>query len=246
MRLPMQQIFLYLLSLTSSLTTEKRFFYSQVEETKQTIEHIFLFKVKENTDQATIDYLFQELDNLRAIPGVHSLTTGPVNQTYSSSSPSLTFGVFFHSRFGTKEALNAYMNHPQHLKLNHDLTDPLLGDYMLIDWAFHHKEGILPTPQPGSAMRVTFLKLKEGVKLVESEKMEAFKVVGDELGRSVDQYTYGENFATSAKGFSVASLAVFLDVADLEKVGPCEKFAKRLNGKLNYWVEDILVLDYMV
>ncbi|KAL5729809.1 hypothetical protein ACHQM5_002707 [Ranunculus cassubicifolius] len=245
MRQAIQQIFLFLLSVTSSLTPRKLPLISLPSEveTKQTIEHIFLFRCKENTDQATINYLIQELDNLRAIPGVLSLTTGPVNRIYSSSTPSLDFGIFFHSRFETVEALNAYMHHPQHLKLNHDLTDPLLGDYMLIDWVFHQKAAI---PQPGSAMRVTFLKLKEGMNLVQSQKLEVFKVIGNHLGPSVEQYTYGENFAASAKGFSLASLAVFSDVNELEQAGSCEEVANQLKEKLNYLVLNILVIDYVV
>ncbi|KAL5706704.1 hypothetical protein ACHQM5_024837 [Ranunculus cassubicifolius] len=137
------------------------------------------------------------------------------------------------------------MHHPQHLKLNRELTDPLLGDYMLVDWVFNHKAVILPPPQPGSAMRVTFLKLKEGMNLVQSEKVEVFKVIADLLGRSVEEYTYGDNFATSAKGFSIASLAIFPDVNELAHVGSCEEVAKKLKEKLNDLVQNILVIDYM-
>ncbi|KAL5729810.1 hypothetical protein ACHQM5_002708 [Ranunculus cassubicifolius] len=245
MRQAIQQIFVFLLSISSSLTTRwPPVSFSADVETKQTIEHIFLFRCKENTDQATINYLIQELDNLRVIPGVLSLTTGPVNRLYSSSSPSLDFGIFFHSRFETKEALDAYMHHPQHLKLNHDLTDPLLGDYMLIDWVYYHKGEL--APPPGSAMRVTFLKLKQGLNLVQKEKSEVFKVIGNNLGRSVEQYTYGENFAIAAKGFSISSFAVFLDEEEMKRAGSCGELAKQLENELNHLVESVLVIDYVV
>ena len=74
--------------------------------------------------------------------------------------------------------------------------------------------------QPGSALKVSFLKLKEG--LGDGVRDEVSGVVGgikDRFG-GIRQFSYGENFSPArAKGFSIASIAVFDGKDELDGVG---------------------------
>ncbi|KAL5702021.1 hypothetical protein ACHQM5_027292 [Ranunculus cassubicifolius] len=212
----------------------------------QTIEHIVLFKTRDNTEQSKIDELIQGLDDLRNLDNVLHLTTGTVHKTPSSSLSS--FNVFLHSRYPTKLDLDNYMGSDQHLTLVKNVIRPINEDYMIVDWVYDHEDESLDHPSSGSALRVTFLKLKQGLlHLGEDEKTSVVKIVGEELGGgAVKQHTFGENYAALAKGFSIASLGVFANGDELEKAGSSEEFAEKLKAKLIDFVEDVFVVDYIV
>ncbi|KAL5701622.1 hypothetical protein ACHQM5_026939 [Ranunculus cassubicifolius] len=211
----------------------------------QTIEHVVLLKLKPNTDQSKIDTLMNGLSDLRSIDNVLHLTTGSVHKIRSSS---LNFDIFLHSRYPSKQDLDNYMASDQHMGLVNNLLGPVCDDFMIVDWVVDHDDQGLDHPPSGSAMRVSFLKLKEEVvKLGENEKGIVLKVVEEQLGGGlVKQHTFGENYADPAKGFSIGSLAVFPTVDELDKAGSSEEFADKLKKKLNDYVEDVIVVDYVV
>ncbi|KAL5701623.1 hypothetical protein ACHQM5_026940 [Ranunculus cassubicifolius] len=212
----------------------------------QTIEHVVLFKMKPNTDQSKIDALMKGLSELRSIDNVLHLTTGSVHKILSSSS--LKFDTFLHSRYPSKHDLDNYMACDQHMDLVNNLSDPVCEDFMIVDWVVDHDDEGLDHPPSGSAMRVTFLKLKEELlSLGESEKEIVLKMIEEQLGVClVKQHTFGENYAIHAKGFSIASLAVFANEDELDKAGSSEEFAERLKEKLKEFVENVFVVDYLV
>ncbi|XP_006598405.1 stress-response A/B barrel domain-containing protein UP3-like [Glycine soja] len=109
---------------------------------------------------------------------------------------------------------------------------------MVVDWV---AGGVnLPPLAKGSALRVSFLKLKESI--YEEVKDEALSVVrGMEHGVAgvLWQFSYDENFSPErAKGFTLASLAVFPEREELQSV--------ELDEGLGVVVEDVVVVDYVV
>ena len=119
---------------------------------------------------------------------------------------------------------------------------------MALDWVVEDLKGGLVIPPPGSAMRVTFFRLKEG--LEEHDRNEVLRVIREiqqELKEAV-QLTSGDNFSPGrAKGFSVASLAVFPGLCELEAVdfnGDIGSYQK--NDKIKEYLESVVVLDFVV
>ncbi|KAL5707979.1 hypothetical protein ACHQM5_018823 [Ranunculus cassubicifolius] len=128
------------------------------------------------------------------------------------------------------------MAHPTHTKLVSELLEPITEDFMTVNWVAHHNEPLVKPP-PGSAIRVTFLKMKEDQKLGGTAKEE----VGKHLSESADEATFGENYSTDAKGFSFASLAVFPSVKKLKAA--TDEITK--HEKLKD-MEDFVIVDYIV
>ncbi|KAK9948058.1 hypothetical protein M0R45_003647 [Rubus argutus] len=160
------------------------------------IEHIVLFKVKDNTDPSKI------------LP--------------------FAFTHLLQSRYKTKDDLAAYSAHPNHLSVVKESVLPICDDVMAVDWVSEGLTGPLG-PSPGSAIRVTFLKLKGN--LGEAAKGEILEVINGIKGRFVvrrwSRCSVGDNFSPArAKGRS----------GDLEM----EK------DKVREYLESVIVLDYVV
>ncbi|KAL5707983.1 hypothetical protein ACHQM5_018827 [Ranunculus cassubicifolius] len=206
----------------------------------ETIEHIVLFKMKPS---ANLDILIQELNNLRHLPGVLYLTSGYVFEMYSSNSR-CEFTIFVHSRFRSKQDLDAYMCHPKKLRFTKTYTEIYYEDYMIVDWVTYHQQPLV-NPIVGSALRVTLFKLKdEGWGRI-------CEVIGEELGEAVVQQTFGQSYIgrtyrPAAKGFSIASLGVFEGVYKLRALDESVEFGKKLEEKLKGAVEEVMVIDYIV
>ncbi|KAL5698210.1 hypothetical protein ACHQM5_029279 [Ranunculus cassubicifolius] len=203
----------------------------------QTIEHIVLLKVKENTDSSKIKPMVDGLKNLSSIETVQHLTVGPVYK--NSSQSSFTFTHILHSRYKSKEDLQTYLAHPDHLGLVKETISPICDDMMFLDWVADVEEPIVH-PSPGAAMRVSFLKVKDG------EKEKCLKVVEEtrDGSGSISQYTYGEDFSVKrAKGFSIASIAIFPGLMELDSN---EEVMQEQIDKVSDLVESIIVVDYVV
>lgn len=117
---------------------------------------------------------------------------------------------------------------------------------MAVDWIAVDLQGPV-VPQPGSAIRVTFLKLKEDLEEgVKSEILEVIKGIKNSFGQ-ISQITCGENFSPArAKGFSIASIAVFPSVSDLEAVDSNQELVNLLKEKVKEYLESVVVVDYAV
>lgn len=122
---------------------------------------------------------------------------------------------------------------------------------MAVDWVVDDLHGPLG-PQPGSAIRVTLFKLKEDLgDHVKSEVLRGIEGIKDSFGfGQVGQFTYGENFSAGRnKGFSLAWLAVFPGVSELEKADSNEQVVivnNNIKEKFKDYLESELVTDYVV
>ncbi|KAI9123193.1 hypothetical protein K1719_006082 [Acacia pycnantha] len=209
----------------------------------QTIEHIVLFKVKDDTDPSQVNAMVSGLSSLVSLDQVRHLTVGPLLRNRSSA---LTFTHMLHSRYDSKDDLGSYSAHPSHPSVVKGSVLPICEDIMAVDWVGQNLEGDL-VPPPGSAIRVSFLKLKEN--LGDEVKNEVLGVIGgikDKFGQ-IRQLSYGENFSPArAKGFSIASLAVFPGQAELDAVDSNEDLVNHQKDKVREHLDSVLVLDYVV
>lgn len=208
------------------------------------VEHVVLFKAKENVDPSRINAWLEALNGLISLDQVLHLSAGPALRIRSSSS--LGFTHVLHSRYGSERDLAAYSVHPSHVSVVKDHGQPLIDDIMAVDWmaAAHDLH-----PSPGSAIRVTFLKLKEDLgDDVKSQILACIRGIKDRLER-ITQFTSGENFSPGrAKGFSLAWLAAFPGLSELEAMDSNEDLVhlKEYHQKVKDFVESELVVDYVV
>ncbi|XP_059633202.1 stress-response A/B barrel domain-containing protein UP3 [Cornus florida] len=214
-----------------------------IKMSTQIIEHIVLFKVKPDTDPSKVTAMVNGLNALSSLPQVLHLTTGPLLRNRSSA---FTFTHMLHSRYNSKDDLNAYTAHPSHLAVVGESVRPICEDIMAVDWVVDDLSSPL-VPRSGSAMRVTFLKLKEC--LEEKEKGEILGVIGGIKERfgSIDQLSLGENFSPArAKGFSIASIALFPGLSELEALDSNVELVNAEKEKVRDLLESVIVLDYVI
>ncbi|KAE8682588.1 putative apyrase 7-like isoform X1 [Hibiscus syriacus] len=136
--------------------------------------------------------MLNNLNGLVSLDPVVHLTAGPVLRT---KSPISNFTHMLHSRYKSKEDLNAYAVHPDHQRVGE-----ILGEI----------KGI-----------------KEGIS-------------------GVQQLTCGENFSARAKGFSLASVAVFTGVEEIEAAVGKEEYVNLQKQKVKDNLDGVIVVDYVV
>ncbi|KAL2553800.1 Stress responsive alpha-beta barrel domain protein [Forsythia ovata] len=216
---------------------------SSNSDSSQFVEHVVLFKVKPDADPSAVNAMISNLNGLTSLDPVFHLKAGPIARTRSSS---LSFTHMLHSRHRSKPDLGSYSDHPAHISVVTNYVRPIIDDVMAVDWVSDDITGSLTVP-PGSAMRVTFMKLKEGVE--ESGKNEILKVVKGIKQKfpSIEQLSVGENFSPGrAKGFSIGSIAVFKGVNELEALDSESELANEQKDKVREYLDGVLVLDYVV
>ncbi|RZB71909.1 Stress-response A/B barrel domain-containing protein UP3 [Glycine soja] len=204
------------------------------------IEHVVLFKVKEDVAPSEADTMVERINSLASLEQLLHLTVGPLFRIRTSP-PSLKFTHFFHTRFNSMDDLRSYVAHPAHVAVVKANT-PLVDDAMALDWLAEVPGGTVPPP--GSALRVTFFKLKEGVEdRVKDEIVGAMRGFQREFKQAI-QLTCGGNFSPArAKGFSIASLEVFPGLSELEAAKELGDYHK--NEKIKEHLESVMVLDYV-
>lgn len=215
---------------------------SSSKTTTQVVEHIVLFKVKDDTEPSKVNAMVNELRSLVTLDMVRHLTVGPLlhnnTTTLPFSSLDLRFTHLFHSRYDSKEDLEAYMAHPNHLGAVRGTVFPICDDLMAFDWVVDtgdHSSALLPHLRRGSAIRVRFLKLKDDGDA--EAKVEVIRAL-----RGIKDSTCGENISPArAKGFTIASLAVFPGKREMERVDPGEGIVK-----VREHLESVVVVDYVV
>ncbi|KAL3535545.1 hypothetical protein ACH5RR_004006 [Cinchona calisaya] len=206
------------------------------------IEHIVLLKVKPDVDPSKPIAMVNNLSSLSSLDSVLHITAGPLLRSRSSS---LTFTHMLHSRYASKSDLDTYTAHPDHEAVAAKYVRPIVEDVMAVDWV-SSGAGPVSVP-PGSTMRVTFLKLKED--LGENGKNEVLGVIGGikEKFLAIEQLSFGENFSPArAKGFSIASIAVFKGVNELEALDTESEAANEQKDLVRDKLDGVVVLDYVV
>jgi hypothetical protein len=202
------------------------------------IEHFVLFKVKPDTDPSKISAMVNGLNSLSSLDSVVYINAGDVIRSFISTpvTSSLTFTHMLHSRYKSKEDLAAYAAHPAHVSVVTESIRPIIDDLMAVDFVADAPVN----PIPGSVMRVSLFKLKDG--LGEKEKSEVLGVIEEFKNqiKASDEFSFGGNFSPErAKGFSIVSLAVLNGLSDLDAVETNKE-------KLKDLVDSVVTLDYMI
>lgn len=209
----------------------------------QIIEHIVLFKVKPDADSSAVNAMISNLNGLVSLDSVLHLSAGPVSRCRSKT---LTFTHMLHSRYRSKPDLVSYSDDPTHVSVVANYVKPVVDDVMAVDWVADDFSGS-PVVSPGSALRLTILKLKEGTG--ESGKSEVLGVVRGIKDKfpSIEQLTVGENFSPGrAKGFSIGSIAVFKGLKGLEALDAESELVNEQKDKAREFLDGVVVLDYVV
>ncbi|XP_075079619.1 stress-response A/B barrel domain-containing protein UP3 [Nicotiana tabacum] len=210
---------------------------------EQIVEHVVLFKAKPDVDPSKLSAMANNLNSLTSLNQVVHLSAGPLIRDRSSS---FSFTHILHSRYKTKSDLADYSAHPDHVSVVKEYVLPVVDDIMAVDWIPTDFSGPSEVP-PGSALRVTFLKLKEN--LGENEKSQVLSAVGGikEKFPGIEQLTVGENFSPGrGKGFSIASIAVFKGVNELEALESQTELANEQKEKVKDFLDGVVVVDYAV
>lgn len=207
-----------------------------------TVEHVVLFKVKPDTVPSKVDSMVTGLNSLASLPQALHLTAGPICR--NGSSPPYEFTHLLHSRYGSKDDLTAYSVHPDHLSVVRQSVLPICDDIMAVDWVANGSAAVVP----GTALRLTLLKVKEG--LGEAEKgriVAAIREMKEVSGGLIDQISAGENFSPErAKGFSIAAIAVFPGLEELRDMDSKEEVVRLQKEKVKDYVESVIVVDYVL
>lgn len=225
---------------------------SQSQSQSEAIEHIVLFKVKDEAEPSKVKAWLDALNALSSLDQVAQLTAAPLIQTTttSSSATSLNFTHILHSRYNSKQDLKAYTIHPRHDSAVKDHGLHIVEDIMAFDWVAPDLHlAVTPKPKPGSAIRVSFFKLKEEEEDVKkSEILGVLKETKDGLllgqQKHISELSYGENFSPErSRGYSLAYLAVFPGHTELEDSN--EELGK-LKHKFTDFVESEVVVDFLI
>ena len=221
----------------------RRFSSSSATQIKMssTVEHVVLFNVKPTADSSQLSTMVNGLNSLNTLPMVLHLSSGKLLKNRSSSH---TFTHVLHSRYRSKEDLANYSAHPDHLSVVRSSVLPICDDLMAIDWVAENIDPVVV--KPGSAMRLQFVKLKDGVG--ESEKRVVFEVINGlkEKVSEIKQFSSGENFSPArAKGFEICSIGIFDGVKELDGLEGNLKIGEE-KDKVREFIDSLVVVDYVV
>lgn len=209
-----------------------------------TVEHLVLFAVKPAA--APPDAMISHLRSLTSLDQVQHLTAGPLSALRSAAGPAFTH--LLHSRYRSKPDLADYANHPSHLAVVKAHVLPNCDDIMAVDWLADLGPAPPAPPRPGSVMRVTLIKPKEGVG--EEGRKEILRVVGgvkDLVPGLIEQLSCGENFSPArSKGFDLACIAVFPGPKEVEGLAAEGERVEGEKEKVRHLLDGVIVLDYVV
>lgn len=210
----------------------------------QIVEHVVLFKVKPATPPSSVITMLSSLNGLSAlIPSVLHLSAAPILHTNSP------FTHLLHSRYPSQAALADYSAHPNHLEVVRGAVLPICDDVMAVDWFSNDLDSVeSPAIASGKAVKVTLLKLKEGLGEEEGKGavLDAISGMKGKVKRGLEAVSFGENFSPArAKGFGICSVGVFsgkeeMEAADKEEVVGAEK------DKVRGLLEEVIVVDFVV
>ncbi|KAL8237781.1 hypothetical protein R6Q59_018862 [Mikania micrantha] len=194
----------------------------------QIIEHIVLLHVKPDVDPTKVAAMIDKSNGLARLTAYLS-----VGKLVGCSH---NFTHMLHSRYRSKDDLQAYYKNPEHLHVVAEYIQPVVDDVLIVDWV--SSEGFSKSPKPRSAMRVRLLKLKKD--LVEHGLVE--RIVSE--FKSCEDVSVGENFSHDlAQGYSIGMIHVF---PDLEAVASDSDHKKLHESKVTDFIEKEIVVDYVV
>jgi soluble cytochrome b562 len=209
------------------------------------IEHFVLIKVRpEAATSGAAAAMVSSLQALSAlVPGLAYIHAGPVLRLRSPAAEALGPTHLLHSRYAAKPDLAAYAVHPAHVAAVQAHVAPNALDATAVDWV---NVADLPSPvSPGSAVRLTLAKVKEGVEVAQLVEKVA-KVTKAAAEGKGSRVSFGENFSPArAKGYQFGMVAVFDSVEELDALegdGQVEEAKAALRPLL----DEVVVLDFVV
>lgn len=213
--------------------------------TTTTVEHVVLFKVRDATDQSKIEAMVANLRSLVSLDVVTHLAAASICRHRSAAASAAGFTHLLHSRYRSKPDLATYSAHPSHQAVVKENVLPICEDIMAVDWVFDGLNGPV-VPPPGSAVRLTLAKPKEGV--TAAELMAVLAEAAESAPAAVRQVSFGENFSPArAKGYSFGFLTVFPGVEELDAMDEGEKGSlDAVKVKVRPLLESAIVLDFVV
>ncbi|XP_047320724.1 stress-response A/B barrel domain-containing protein UP3-like [Impatiens glandulifera] len=183
---------------------------------EQIIEHMVLFNIKVDADDSKIDTMIERLNGLISLDSVLHISATLLLPTRISSF--VHFTHILHSRHSSKENLAVFTDHPSHVSVMTESVNPICEDIMVVDWDVFDGLNQPIKLQPGSAIKVAFMKLKEGSTAGKKKEEILGKLGGfKEIISSIDQTTCGEILSPArARGYSIAMILVFPGLSKLE------------------------------
>uniref|UniRef100_K4A1U8 Stress-response A/B barrel domain-containing protein n=1 Tax=Setaria italica TaxID=4555 RepID=K4A1U8_SETIT len=204
------------------------------------VEHIVLLKAR---PEAVASGAAAAMALATQVPGLAYIHAGPVLRLRSPAAEALGPTHLLHSRYATKQDLASYAAHPAHVAAVQGHVLPNALDTTAVDWV---NAAELPSPvSPGSAVRLTLAKVKEGVEVAQLvEKVAAAtKAAGEAKGAKV---SFGENFSPArAKGYQFGMVAVFDSVEELDAVEGDGK-VEEAKAAVRPLLDEVVVLDFVV
>ncbi|KAG2317302.1 hypothetical protein Bca52824_020424 [Brassica carinata] len=210
----------------------------------QIIEHIVLFKVKPETDSTKIASMMNGLNGLASLTQVIHISAAPLHRVRSSSIP---FTHVLHSRYLSKDDLNLYAAHPDHVRVVKESVLPICDDVMAVDWVADRVPGTLASP-PGSAAKLTFLKLKEDLADNGGVKSEIVDVIKGlrRSSRGSGRSPWGELLSGESEGFLDRVDCVFEGLGELEAVDGETELVSVEKEKVREYVDSTIVVEFVV
>ncbi|XP_042434915.1 stress-response A/B barrel domain-containing protein UP3-like [Zingiber officinale] len=207
------------------------------------VEHVVLFKVRDSTELSKIDAMMSGLQSLASLDVVTHLTAGPILRHRSEAASAAGFTHLLHCRYRSKDDLATYSGHPSHVAVVKELVLPISDDIMAVDWVVDLDGPVLPPP--GSAMRLTLAKPKEGAA---AELIETLGKVKVSAPAAVTQVSFGENFSPArAKGYGVGLLTFFRSLEALDAMDAGQKdLVDSVKEKVRPLLESFIVLDFVL
>ena len=96
------------------------------------VEHLVLFKWKEEATPAAIEQVLEGLRSLKTkVPGIVELTCG---ENFTARSKGYTHGLAV--RLQDRASLEGYGPHPEHRKILDNYITPILADILALDYEF--------------------------------------------------------------------------------------------------------------
>ena len=96
------------------------------------IEHLVLFKFKEDVKEEELELLYQKFFQLKSdISAISDLSIG---RNFSDRSKGFNVGLVV--RFESKDDLMAYQKHPKHMELVDRDIKPRITDILAVDYHF--------------------------------------------------------------------------------------------------------------
>jgi len=177
------------------------------------VEHLVLLKVKDGSPDSKLTDLVNGLKTISKLPGILEYNFNRVVRQEHSD-----FTHVLQTRFVSRQALDDYDSHPDHVHLVHHLLLPAVDNFLVFDFEDSSAEGGKGAKKAG-ATHIVLMKPKEGVETLAVEKaLERLRAQGEEAGTlPVRDVRIGAGINPKlAQGYTWGLVSLHASEADLE------------------------------